>query len=238
MKLLAILNCARPVLFANDSGEYPYSLGGTAFIVKFQGRNFVITAKHVLNLKSFEAGQLCIQYRPDGRDFLPLGALHLVRGANEDDTDQYDIAVREIDDGAAREELYCEYQPYSLKQMDRLTILSERGSYLYRGYPIAMRKVDFENRHIEQGAVTTRAEYVGGGHQGDGLGMSGIVASDSQINPYLDIDVKAVSTIDTCVAFLVITLYGMSASDNTDAPIGGFRAPESRVTISGRIRKS
>lgn len=161
MKLLDIVTCARPVLFANNNPEFPYSVGGTAFIVKFQGRSFVITAKHVLNLRNFEAGQFSIQYRPDGRDFLPLGALHLVRGANEDDTDQYDIAVREIDDGAMREELYGPHKPYSLLQMDRFTLFSERGAYLYRGYPIAMREVDFGNQHIEQGAITTRAEYVG-----------------------------------------------------------------------------
>jgi len=161
MKLLDIVKCARPVLFANDNREYPYSVRGTAFVVKFQGRSYVITARHVHNLKSFEAGQFCIQYRPDARDFLPLGALHIVRGENQEDTDQYDIVVREIDDSAVREELYGEYRPYSLLQMDSLTILSERGAYLYRGYPSDMREVDFEFRRIEQGAVSTRAEYVG-----------------------------------------------------------------------------
>ena len=161
MRLLDIVTCARPVLFANANPEFPFSVGGTAFIVKFQGRSFVITAKHVLNLKSFAAGQFSIQYRPDGRDFLPFGALHLARGANQDDTDQYDIAVLEIDNSAVREELYGPYPPYALLQMDRLTIFSERGAYIYRGYPIAMREVDFENHHVEQGAVTTRAEYVG-----------------------------------------------------------------------------
>jgi hypothetical protein len=161
MRLLDIVTCARPVLFANGNPEFPFSLGGTAFIVKFQGRSFVITAKHVLNLKHFAASQFSIQYRPAGRDFLPLGALHLARGANEDDTDQYDIAVREIDAAAVHEELYGRYPPYALLQMDRLTILSERGAYIYRGYPIAMREVDFQNHHVEQGAVTTRAEYVG-----------------------------------------------------------------------------
>jgi hypothetical protein len=161
MKLLDIAMCARPVLFANNSAEVPYSVGGTAFIVKFQGRSFVITAKHVLNLKNFESGQFCIQYRPDARDFLPLGALHLVRGANEDGTDQYDVAVREIDDGAVSEDLYGPYRPYSLLQMDRLTIFSERGAYIYRGYPSAMREFNFDDQRIEQGAVTSRAEYVG-----------------------------------------------------------------------------
>jgi hypothetical protein len=45
--------------------------------------------------------------------------------------------------------------------MDCLTIYSERGAYIYRGYPSDLREVDFESGKIEQGAVTFRAEYVG-----------------------------------------------------------------------------
>jgi hypothetical protein len=161
MKLLSITQCARPVLFENASRDYPYSLGGTAFIVRFSERVFVVTAKHVLNLQSFEPRQLCIQYRPDSKEFLPLRALYLVRGADEADTDQYDIAVREVDSGALHNEFYGEYRPYSLLAMDRYTIYSERGAYIYRGYPSDMREVDFENNRIEQGAVTSRAEYAG-----------------------------------------------------------------------------
>jgi hypothetical protein len=70
MKLLEIVTPARPVLFANDSPEFPVSVGGTAFIVKFLGRSYVITAKHVVNLRSFEAGQFCIPYRPDAPGIL------------------------------------------------------------------------------------------------------------------------------------------------------------------------
>jgi hypothetical protein len=161
MRLLSITQCARPVLFENASREFPYSIGGTAFIVQFKGRHFVITPKHVLNTLQFEPQQFCIQYRPDSKDFLPLRALYLVRGADAADTDQYDIAVREVDADLSRVELYGEYQPYNLLAMDRLTIYSERGAYIYRGYPITLREVDFDNGHIEQGAVTSRAEYVG-----------------------------------------------------------------------------
>jgi hypothetical protein len=161
MKQLDIAHCARPVLFENASREYPYSIGGTAFVVKFKERHFVITARHVLNLPNFEPRQFCIQYRPDGRDFLPLGALYLVRGADEDDTDQYDIAVREVDSGAVRDELFGDYPPYNLLAMDRYTIYSERGAYIYRGYPSDLREVDFDDSRIEQGAVTSRAEYAG-----------------------------------------------------------------------------
>jgi hypothetical protein len=160
-KLLDILQCARPVLFANDDRDYSFSISGTAFIVRFRDRSFVVTAKHVLNLGNFRPEQFCIQYRPDGRDFVPLGALHLVRGADSDDTDQSDIAVREVDQATVNEQLYGNYHPYQLYTFDRFTIFSGKGAYLYRGYPIEMRVLDFERRHIEQGAVSTRAEYVG-----------------------------------------------------------------------------
>jgi hypothetical protein len=161
VKLLAITHCARPVLFANADREYPYSISGTAFVVKFSDRSFIVTAKHVLRLGSFKPHQLCIQYRPDGKDFLPLGALYVVRGTDSEDTDQYDIAVREVDLSALQTELYGDYEPYQLFQMDRLTIYSQRGAYLYRGYPTPLREVDFDCNKIEQGSVTSRAEYVG-----------------------------------------------------------------------------
>jgi hypothetical protein len=161
MKLLGITHCARPVLFANNNREYPYSIGGTAFVVKFESLWFVVTAKHVLNLRSFAPHQSCVQYRPDGRDFLPLGALYLVHGAEEDDTDQYDIAVREVKGDILRPDLFGGYEPYALLSMDRYTIYSEKGAYLFRGYPMDMREVDFDSRKVEQGSVTTRAEYVG-----------------------------------------------------------------------------
>jgi len=161
MKLVGITHCARPVLFANDNHEYPYSIGGTAFVIKFEGICFVVTAKHVLNLRSFAPHQSRVQYRPDGRDFLPLGALYLVHGSEEDDTDQYDIAIREVKADILRPDLFGGYEPYPLLSMDRYTIYSERGAYLFRGYPMDMREVDFDSRKIEQGSVTTRAEYVG-----------------------------------------------------------------------------
>ena len=43
-----ICQCARPVIFATDIAEYPFSIGGTAFLVGFGHNFFVITAKHVV----------------------------------------------------------------------------------------------------------------------------------------------------------------------------------------------
>jgi hypothetical protein len=59
--------------------------------------------------------------------------------------------------------------------------------------------------------------------------------SQSLTNPYLNVDLRIVSTTDTCIAFLVVSIDGLGASDNADVPIGGFRAPDSRVTRLGEF---
>ncbi len=49
-------------------------MGGTAFVVAFRSRYFVVTVEHVLNLNCFRLDQFRVQYRPDARDFPPLSA--------------------------------------------------------------------------------------------------------------------------------------------------------------------
>ena len=98
-RLLDILKCSRPVLFVNADRDWPVSVGGTAFVVLFHGRHFVITAKHVSNLETFGPEQLRVQYRRDLRDFMPLRNGYLVSGVDSDDTDQYQVAVWDLDEG-------------------------------------------------------------------------------------------------------------------------------------------
>ena len=93
--LLSILKCARPVLFQNADQEWPLSIGGTAFVVNFRNRHFVLTAKHVL--KNFRFDQFRVQYRLDSNYFIPLTAMYTLRDQNasefENDDDQFDVAV-------------------------------------------------------------------------------------------------------------------------------------------------
>jgi hypothetical protein len=67
--------CSRPVLFQNAVPAYPFSIGGTAFIVKFRNRHFVIPVKHFLNMGGFQPEQ----FRPYGA-FSPFFA-QKIRGA-------------------------------------------------------------------------------------------------------------------------------------------------------------
>ena len=160
-KLLDILKCSRPVLFANADRESPFSTGGTAFVVAFRNRCFVVTAEHVLNFKSFRPDQFCVQYRPDARDFLPLGAHYLLSGFDADDTDQYQVAVWDVDEEHLRPELFGEHHPYRLLQMDCLTLFGPGSDYLYRGFPTCERDYNQETRTMHQSSVAGRAQYVG-----------------------------------------------------------------------------
>jgi hypothetical protein len=165
VSVLDIAKCARPVLFQNEDADWPLSNGGTGFVVNFRNRHFVVTAKHVLNLDNFELGQFRIQYRPDLNQFLPLSAvLYDDPIEGELDTDQFDVAVFSVDEATLQVDLFGDYPPYSLRAFDRMTVFSAAAAYVYKGYPISERRLDFENendRNALMTGVTTRATYVG-----------------------------------------------------------------------------
>jgi hypothetical protein len=176
--LLDILKCARPILFVNESEEWPVSNGGTAFVAMYHKRHFVITAKHCLNQKNFRPEQFRIQYRPDARDFIPLRNGYVVSGVDANDTDQYEVAVWDVHEDHLQTELFGDYRPYPLLGIDRNTLFGPHAAYLYRGYPINERNYDSEKRTMHQPSVSSRAEYVGPGTCA-GLHELRLVAVDS-----------------------------------------------------------
>jgi hypothetical protein len=161
-RLLSILKCARPVLFQNADQEWPLSVGGTAFLVRFRDRHFVLTAKHVL--RNFELRQFRVQYHPNDNHFVPLTSMYTLRDQRPDefrgDDDQYDIAVWTTAEQHLTVEALREAQPYPLRAFDGLTIYNPNASYLFCGYPTEGRKYDPEGRHMRQLAVSGRAEYL------------------------------------------------------------------------------
>ena len=161
VKLLAILHCARPVLFANADPQYPYSIGGSAFVVKFRDRHFVVSAKHVLRAGGFDASQVRIQYRPDSNKFLPLAQVYWLQGDDQDDTDQFDLAIWSMDELAIDAEVFGDYLPYNLLGIDSATLYGGKSHYIFRGYPEMLRTVNYELRDFQLGSISGRAVYVG-----------------------------------------------------------------------------
>ena len=159
--LLSILRCARPILLYNDCYEYPYSISGTAFIVRFSERLFVVTAKHALRLRDFNPNQFRVQYHPERAEMLPTRALYLFRDTQLDDSDQNDVAAWDLDAAQTAEQLFGEYTPYELNRAQNLEELNPASDYLYRGYPIQTRNIDFQERQYDQDSVSGAADYIG-----------------------------------------------------------------------------
>jgi hypothetical protein len=160
VKLLTILDCVRPVLFQNDSRDFPVSFGGSAFLVRYQQqRTFVITARHVLREDEFALSQFRIQRRPDRNGNLLLGKRYRIRGSDTEDTDQYDIAVWDVI--PVSDSVYGDYAPYNLWPMEGNTVFSPASEYLYRGYPRQLRIADYETHRYDQGSISGSAKYLG-----------------------------------------------------------------------------
>ncbi|MBV8271098.1 MAG: hypothetical protein JO067_02375 [Cupriavidus sp.] len=157
--LMSIFNCARPLLFENKDATYPYSIIGTAFIVRFRGRHFIVSAAHLL--RNFEAHQVRFQYHPSVGDFVPWRSWYCLDGTDRDDPDQYDLVVFAVDDAALDYSRFKGYEPYNLLEIDALTIYSQRSSYAFRGFPTSLRTTDYDLHRIETQSVVGDGKYLG-----------------------------------------------------------------------------
>lgn len=158
MKTLDILNCSRPVIFETNFEGFEYSIGGTGFIVKFYDRIYVVTAKHILKHHSWN--QLRIQYCPDERDFLTITELYSEVVVDEEDSDQFDLVVFIVEHDVCNEKHFKNHKPYNLLEIDKYTIFSPTSKFLFRGFPIELRPIDWEKKKIFQSAFLGHAKYL------------------------------------------------------------------------------
>lgn len=158
--LLTILKCARPVLFANADPDYPYSVRGTAFIVAYSERLYVVSAKHVLTGGGFEPGQVRIQTHPEANQFVPLVARYEFPADDTVDTDQFDVVVWEVDRAFTAHQCGT-YPPYNLHHFDIWPIDPGVSPYLYRGYLTEHRRIDFAAREYGLDSISGEARYAG-----------------------------------------------------------------------------
>lgn len=166
MNTLDLLNCARPILFENDDEEFKYSLGGTAFIVKFRNHLYVITAKHVLTSFSKQEKdfswwkQFQVQYYPDKTGYIPMTALYVIEHEITDDTDQFDLAIFQVDDIKQNKKLFQNHQPYELLESEGFTAFNSNSKFIFRGFPSEQRSICYEKKQIHHSAFRGEGEYL------------------------------------------------------------------------------
>src|SRR5258705_12179346 len=88
--VMDFVDCAKPLMFENDDGAYPYSMHGTCFLVRVHGLPYMVMARHCLVGRSI--GSLRIRVRPGILEFVRLRGVRYPAG----DGDSADLAVFEI----------------------------------------------------------------------------------------------------------------------------------------------
>ena len=95
-KIKHIVTASRQLLFHNHIDGYEYSLGGSSFLVRINNVFYILTAKHVLDKKSYSANDALVRYNDEGRDFLPFDDQATIRTKLIDDTDHMDIVFLRV----------------------------------------------------------------------------------------------------------------------------------------------
>lgn len=90
-KIKDILTAGRQILFENPNENFPYTLGGSAFLVKINSDIFAVTAKHVLKNNDYSGNEILIRYNDNSRNFIPFDNQFAIPASVSDDNDHNDI---------------------------------------------------------------------------------------------------------------------------------------------------
>jgi hypothetical protein len=152
------LNTSRPVLFERreESGFACYG-AGSAVLLDWEGRGYVVTAKHVTRQGSAET--LRIARDDDSLAFFRFETELIPKG---DDEDWKDLAFYRVHEGLDRRQWAHLALPLNIADL-RLAAESYRpGTRLWlSGYPSSHRSIDYDLGHIEISRCLMEASYVG-----------------------------------------------------------------------------
>lgn len=149
----------QPLVFEMGRSDFPYSTLGTTFLVGYEGRAFVLTARH--SLYPDKLPPVCIFPSDFSQRLLPLKDVFFV---SKDDfaEDFMDLAVIEIDianiaDGESGEASLIDLR---LASGDWLS-LPESSDFVVIGYPEERSLVDYDQKTIATERITLQGRYLG-----------------------------------------------------------------------------
>ena len=145
MSLEHILNTSRAILFEHrDEPLFTYFGGGSGFLFTWQGRTYVVTAKHVS--RQGRDDQIRVSVDDDTPAFLRFDLAFSPEG---DDQDWKDLTFFRVDsrpDPAAMQRLAF---PLGIAGLRAATEYYSSGQPLWiSGYPGAERSIDYDSGHI------------------------------------------------------------------------------------------
>ena len=155
IKVVDVLQCAKPLIFENTEAEYRYSIQGTCFLVGFQSRYYAITAKHCLRDRAWAAVR--VRLIPGRLEFLRVMGLMVFE---REDQDYLDLAFLEINmEGVPEAEKHnpnvLELDSYKEPTLNGTDVLATIG------YPTERNTIDYERTEINTQGFTADGHYDG-----------------------------------------------------------------------------
>ncbi len=151
-----LCSCARPLVFETGVEEAPHSVFGSAFLVGYRGRVFVITARHVLQPEA-QTHALCIR-SPTGR-LLPLKDVFFAPISSVPD-DWADLAAVEVDLAQVSGDMGETRIIPIADQSDDWLAMRHVAPFFVIGFPNEHTFVDFETGEVVEGLVEMQGKYV------------------------------------------------------------------------------
>lgn len=160
MKIQHLLNCTRAVFFENNSREFPYSCGGTAFLARYRDSLLLVTAKHVV--KRFAIDAFRVMALPPWTDWIPLIERGVTKPIGEtDDTDFADLAMFQVDQSKLGARDWGDFGPIDVSNVRFDPVPPAGARLVFQGFPTDKTLVDYEKKKLKHSAVGLTGRYVG-----------------------------------------------------------------------------
>ena len=161
---LIFLNCVHPLLVDNEEfPEFPYSQIGSGFLVLFEGKVILVSAKHCFENYLIEDDEVCILDGGDNNSFLSFDRVSRVASTHPtDDKDFADIVLMRVKPGtvSAADILTRKIQVFPI-DTHLVTDPKDRNieRFVLRGFPLDVNAVDHELKRIPRKSLTVAANY-------------------------------------------------------------------------------
>jgi hypothetical protein len=158
MRVKDILNSSRRLMFVNDVPGFDYSARGTAFLCRYHGEDFAVTARH--NIQDFSADAVCIQFNQYGRDFIPIKAKASIEASDKEDSIWTDLAIFSLARTDYSDQQFGKELPYLIpNQAVTWQPNIKDGHLITRGFPTPLNLIDWDKEKIRLQAAIVEADY-------------------------------------------------------------------------------
>lgn len=147
---------ARPVLFERECEEFPYSLLGSCFGIKYKNQYLIITAKHVLD--NFMDDDISIPYIFGSDKFLPINNLiNIAHSNNIEDTDKFDIVIINIDE----ELLERDFDNNSFFKIEECSLdVTLFDKCVIFGFPQEINQIEYDEKKVKVQRILLEANEI------------------------------------------------------------------------------